>query len=184
MCGNLALRTLLLLTALILSACGAKGSGSPTPETNANSGDTGLEVGQSAPSFSVQIVGSQQTASLESLRGKVIVLNFWATWCGPCREEMPFFQKLTERYDAKDLQVLAINFREKDDTINKFTSEHGIKFPIGLDLKGEINRLYGVAQYPVTYVIGRDGKILARQYGPFVPPESLETALKKWIAGP
>jgi thiol-disulfide isomerase/thioredoxin len=174
---------LFLLVALVVSACGAGGSGTPTPGTNANAGTTGLEVGQLAPSFSTQIVGSQQTTTLESLRGKIVLLNFWATWCGPCREEMPFFQKLTERYDAKDLHVLAINFREKEDTINKFTTEHGVKFPIGLDLKGEINRLYGVAQYPVTYMIGRDGKILARQYGPFIPPESLETLLKKWIAG-
>ncbi len=172
-------RLLFLVFGLVLSACGSGGSPSPAGTSAPN---TGLDVGQTAPAFQAQLVIGQQI-SLESLRGKVVILNFWATWCGPCREEMPYFQTLEQKYGKKDLQVLAIDFQEKSETITKFTDKLGLKLDIGLDPKGEINRLYGVNQYPVSYVIGRDGAILARQFGPFNPPEALDNALQKWIAG-
>jgi len=169
-----------LMLTIGLAACGANGE-VPTPTGSAVSGSNGLDVGQQAPSFSAQLVNGQQV-NLESLRGKVVLVNFWATWCGPCRNEMPFFQSLSDKYDKKDFQVLAVNFLEKQDTILDFTKKLNLKFDVALDPKGEINKQYGVLQYPVSYVIGRDGKILARQAGPF-SPETLESALKKWIAG-
>ncbi len=143
---------------------------------------TGLDVGQVAPDFTVQLV-TGQTVSLQSLRGRVVLLNFWATWCAPCRKEMPYFQRLASSYDSKDFRVLAINFQEQADAITRFASQFGLQFDMGLDLNGALNRLYGVNQYPVSYVIGRDGTILARQLGQFDPPESLAAALKNWIAG-
>ena len=168
--------------ALIVAACGA-GSGSVTlPAGGTPGATTGLDVGQIAPDFTVQLV-TGQTVSLESLRGRVILLNFWATWCAPCRKEMPYFQQLANSYDKIDFLVLAINFQEQADAISKFASQLGLQFDIGLDPKGAVNRLYAVNQYPVSYVIGRDGTILARQLGQFDPPESLAAALKKWIAG-
>jgi cytochrome c biogenesis protein CcmG/thiol:disulfide interchange protein DsbE len=172
-----------ILTALALTlalvACGANGA-SQTPTGGAVSSSGGLEVGQPAPSFTAQLINGQQV-NLESLRGKIVLVNFWATWCGPCRSEMPLFQTLSDKYDKKDFQVLAVNFLEKEDTIIDFTRKLNLKFDVALDPKGEINKQYGVLQYPVSYVIGRDGKILARQAGPF-SPETLESALKKWIA--
>src|SRR5204862_2685153 len=124
------------------------------------------DLGQNAPAFQTQLIGGQ-SISLESLRGKVVLINFWATWCGPCRAEMSYFQTLGAKYGSKDFEVLAINFQEKPETITKYTDSIGLKLDVALDLKGEINRRYGVNQYPVSFVIGRDGKILARQYGPF-----------------
>jgi peroxiredoxin len=162
----------LVALCVILAACGSGQSGPAA----------GLDVGQTAPTFQAQLVIGQPI-SLESQRGKIVLLNFWATWCGPCREEMSYFQTLAQKYGEKDLKVLAINFQEKPDTITRFTDKLGLKLDVALDPKGEINRLYGVNQYPVSYVVGRDGKILARQFGPFSPPEALDNALKKWIAG-
>ncbi len=172
----------LILALVLLAACGTD---QPTPAGPANGtpdAAVGLDVGQKAPDFSVELV-SGQTVTLQSLRGKVLLINFWATWCTPCRLEMPFFQQLADRYDKKDFQVLAINYLESSSQITKFTQQLGLKFDIGLDPKGAINRRYGVNQYPISYVIGRDGTILARQAGPFSPPASLETSLKNWIAG-
>ncbi len=165
-----------------LSACGSSSGGSTAVSTGGSASDAGVDVGQQAPAFQTQLV-SGQPISLESLRGKIVLLNFWATWCGPCREEMSFFQSLADKYGQKDFAILGVDFQEKPATITDFTQQHGIRYDIGLDLKGEISRLYGVNQYPVSFVIGRDGKILARQYGPFSPPEALDTALKQWIAG-
>ncbi|MCC7448827.1 MAG: TlpA family protein disulfide reductase, partial [Anaerolineae bacterium] len=88
---------------------------------------------------------------------------------------------LADSYDKRDFQVLAIDFLEGPEPISKFTSQLGLKFDIGLDQKGAINRAYNVLSYPTSYIIGRDGKILARQSGPFTP-DKLETALKQWIA--
>ncbi len=162
---------------LLVVSCGTN---PPSASSGSPDGAIGLDVGQKAPDFTVQLV-SGQTVTLQSLRGRIVLINFWATWCTPCRQEMPFFQQLADRYGKKDFQVLAINYQEQSNVITRFTQQIGLKFDIGLDLKGAINRLYGVNQYPVSYVIGRDGTILARQAGPFQPPASLETSLKKWI---
>ena len=171
----------MLVTLILLAACGSNPVNNAAPTTPI--GDViGLDVGNKAPNFTTQLV-SGQTVTLESLKGRIVLINFWATWCGPCRAEMPFFQRLADSYDKKDFQVLAIDFLENPEQISKFTSQFGLKFDIGLDQKGEINRTYNVLSYPTSYVIGRDGKVLARQSGPFTPPEKLETALKKWIAG-
>jgi peroxiredoxin len=178
MCARLLARILFVALGVILAACGS--ASAPTQPTAGP--DSGLDVGQTAPAFQSQLVGGQPI-SLESQRGKIVLLNFWATWCGPCREEMSYFQTLAQKYGEKDFKVLAINFQEKPNTISAFTDKLGLKLDVVLDLKGEINRLYGVNQYPVSFVVGRDGKILARQFGPFNPPEALDNALKKWIAG-
>ncbi len=170
----------LILSLILLAACGSNTAN--TTSTTPTGAVTGLDIGNQAPNFTTQLI-SGQNVSLESLKGRIVLINFWATWCGPCRAEMPFFQRLADNYDKKDFQVLAIDFLEQPATITKFTDQLGLKFDVGLDQKGEINRAYNVLSYPTSYVIGRDGKILARQSGPFIPPEKLETALKQWIAG-
>jgi peroxiredoxin len=181
---------LIVSTVLILAGCSssataptsqpaAGGNGASTADASA---ETGLEPGQVAPDFSAKLV-SGQTVSLKELRGRVVLINFWATWCAPCRHEMPDFQKIADRYDKKDFTVLAVNFQESPETIKKFTTNMGLKFDVALDQNGAINHLYGVNQYPVSYVIGRDGKVLVRQYGAFSSIESLQQSLQKWIAG-
>jgi len=172
---------LAILSLVLFAACGSNTANNAASVMPA--GDViGLDVGNKAPNFTTQLI-SGQTVTLESLKGRVVLVNFWATWCGPCRAEMPFFQRLADSYDKKDFQVLAIDFLESPEQISKFTSQLGLKFDIGLDQKGAINRTYNVLSYPTSYIIGRDGKVLARQSGPFTPPEKLETALKQWMAG-
>ncbi|MCC7446271.1 MAG: TlpA family protein disulfide reductase, partial [Anaerolineae bacterium] len=124
---------LAILSLALLTACGlntANNAASTTP-----TGDViGLDVGNQAPNFTTQLV-SGQTVTLESLKGRIVLVNFWATWCGPCRAEMPFFQRLADSYDKRDFQVLAIDFLEGPEPISKFTSQLGLKFDIGLDQK-------------------------------------------------
>src|SRR5438874_4200264 len=107
-----------------------------------------------------------RTVSLASLSGKVVVLNFWATWCQECRTEMPMFQRLHREFASQGLNVIGINAREEIPAIQKYAKELGLNFPLVLDAKGEINAAYGVIGLPATFLIGRDGRAVARGVGP------------------
>lgn len=152
-------------------------TGTPVPQV-ANASE-GLNVGDIAPDFTLNTLDGR-SVSLKSLRGKVVLLNFWATWCKPCGEEMPIFQKFASSYDTKNFQVLAVDFLESSTAIKSYADKLGLTFNIGLDPKGTINRQFAVEEYPVSYIIDRNGIILARQAGAF-PPGKLESALKQWV---
>src|SRR5713226_10114563 len=96
--------------------------------------------------------------SLVSMRGKVVLLNFWATWCQECRPEMPLFERLHREFGAQGLSVIGINAREGTAAIRGYAKELGLTFPLVLDPRGEINAAYGVIGLPTTFLIGRDGR--------------------------
>jgi thiol-disulfide isomerase/thioredoxin len=103
--------------------------------------------------------------SLQQYQGKVIFLNFWATWCIPCREEMPALEKLHQTYQGQDLVVLAINLKESPDQVKAFFEKHVLSFPSLIDPNGAVFRAYSVTGMPTTYLVSRDGTILARGIG-------------------
>jgi peroxiredoxin len=107
-----------------------------------------------------------QTVSLALLRGKVILLNFWATWCEECRPEMPVFQQLNREFAARGLVVVGVNAREGPEVIRRYAKELGLTFPLVLDSNGEINQAYGVIGLPTTFFIARDGRAVALAIGP------------------
>jgi peroxiredoxin len=121
-------------------------------------------TGQQAPDFTLATVDGTQM-SLQQHQGKVIFLTFWATWCIPCREEMPALQKLHETYQAQGLVVLAIDLKESPDQVKAFFDKHALFFPSLLDTNGTVFRAYSVTGMPTTYLIDRDGSILARGVG-------------------
>jgi peroxiredoxin len=121
-------------------------------------------TGQRAPDFTLTSVEGTQV-SLQQYQGKVIFLNFWATWCIPCREEMPALEKLHQTYQAQDLVVLAIDLKESPDQVKAFFEKHALSFPSLIDPNGVVFRAYAVTGMPTTYLIGRDGNILARGIG-------------------
>ena len=106
-----------------------------------------------------------RTMSLASLRGKVVLLNFWATWCQECRPEMPMFEHLHREFTAQGLSVIGINAREGTAAIRGYAKELGLTFPLVLDPRGEINAAYGVIGLPTTFLIGRDGRAVALAVG-------------------
>jgi peroxiredoxin len=114
-----------------------------------------------------------RAVSLVSLRGKVVLLNFWATWCKECLAEMPSFEQLHRKFAGQGLIILGINAREGTATIQKFGKELGLTFPLLSDSKGEINAAYGVIGLPTTFFVGRDGRAMARGVGP-----------RQWAGGP
>ncbi|MCL2318593.1 MAG: TlpA family protein disulfide reductase [Treponema sp.] len=103
--------------------------------------------------------------SLAQLKGKVVFLNFWATWCGPCRAEMPSMEALHSRYKDKGLEILAVNSGEKLDQVLGFMKTNKLTFPAALDADGKVSGTYGIQAIPTTYLIDRDGYIIARMTG-------------------
>lgn len=132
--------------------------------TSSESADVGLAVGQTAPDFTLETLGGEQ-AMLSDFRGKPVFINFWATWCPPCRAEMPDMQKL---YDNKDIEILAINLTDtekSEDGVASFVEEMGLTFPVLMDAEGEISSAYNVKAYPTSYMVDAEGKISHIAYG-------------------
>lgn len=117
-------------------------------------------VGRMAPDFTLTATDGR-TFTLSSLRGKPVVINFWATWCPPCRKEMPELEQLWQRYGAgKDLMLLGLDQAEDVATIEQFRSTvANVTFPILLDRKTDVAQDYGVKALPTTFFIDRNGRI-------------------------
>jgi thiol-disulfide isomerase/thioredoxin len=96
--------------------------------------------------------------SLPALRGRAVLLNFWASWCEPCRAEMPTLQQLADFHGEDRLAVLAVNFKEAPGTARRFATRTGLKLPVLLDPAGEIARRWDVRIFPTTVLVGADGR--------------------------
>ncbi len=107
-----------------------------------------------------------QMVSLADLRGRVVLLTFWASWCQECRPEMPAFEQLHRDFTAQGLTVLGVNVREGTQVIQRYARELGLTFPLVLDSQGEIQASYGVIGLPTTFLIGRDGRTVGLAVGP------------------
>ncbi|MFZ4828274.1 MAG: cytochrome c biogenesis protein CcdA [Phototrophicaceae bacterium] len=119
----------------------------------------GIQVGNQVPNFRT-FTETGETVELSSYRGQVILLNFWATWCGPCRVEMPALEEAHRTYADQGLVILAVNNRETAQQMADFRAEMGLTFPFAMDIQGRIQEQFGILNYPSTYLIGRDGTIL------------------------
>jgi thiol-disulfide isomerase/thioredoxin len=104
--------------------------------------------------------------SLDSLRGRVVLLNFWASWCLECRAELPVLERLHRDYGSRGLSVVAVNFREEREAVRRYARELGLTMPLVLDSAGDIRQSYGVIGLPTSFLIGRDGRAVARAIGP------------------
>jgi cytochrome c biogenesis protein CcmG, thiol:disulfide interchange protein DsbE len=130
-------------------------------------------IGQDAPDFTVQ--DGQQTITLSKLRGKTVVLNFWATWCPPCVEEMPSLVELQQKMGDK-LTVLAVSLDEDEDAYKKFVDTRAKGLTTIRDGKQTSNALYGTYRFPESFVIDKDGKIQRKFIGAvdWTSPEILD----------
>jgi len=120
---------------------------------------------QRPPDFS-GLTADSKTVSLAGLRGRVVLLNFWATWCQECRPEMPVFEQLHREFATQGLRVIGINARERTAAVREYSKELGLTFPLVLDSRGEINAAYGVIGLPTTFIVGRDRRAVALAVGP------------------
>lgn len=170
------------LVALMVVGCGAandeqpQSSGSDTFADSASSTEPADEVAdvevadvEVATDFTMKTLTGEEV-TLSSLNGQIVLVNFWATWCVPCREEMPYFQALADEH-SDGLVVLGVNMREEAERIQPFIDEMGLTFPILLDPPNELISEHNVRGLPVSYVVGPEGTVVYRRIGEILPEE-------------
>ena len=140
----------------------------------------GLAQGNRAPDFSLTTL-DDESVTLSNLRDRVVLLNFWGTWCGPCRREMPEFQKAYQEWREKGFEILAIAYNDTEAAMSDFRDEFGLTFALALDDTGEINDAYGIQTRPSSYLLGPGGIILARHFG-IMTEDQLNEMLNKAFA--
>ncbi len=118
-----------------------------------------LKQGTAAPDFEVELLDGE-TLRLSELRGKGVVLNFWASWCGPCRWEMPAFEKAWQEHQRQNIAFVGIAIQDFEQESRRFAEEVGVSYPLGYDATGEIGTAYGVSNLPTTYFIDADGRVV------------------------
>ena len=132
-----------------------------------------IKKGDKAPDFTVEMVDGEQN-TLSKLKGKVVVVNFWATWCPPCRQELKVVEKeLINRFKGKDFVFLPISRGEAKKTVEAFRKQNGYTFPMGLDPKQTIYKKYASNYIPRNFVVGKDGKVIYVSVG-YEPKEFAE----------
>lgn len=143
-------------------------------------------AGSEAPDFTLQDLNGKQV-SLKDYRGKVVFLNFWATWCKPCGEEMPSMQALYSTLQGKPFEILAVSV-DKDgrDAVAEFAKSYGITFPILLDGKGKTKELFKTTGVPETFIIDQNGIVAEKVWGPrdWSSPDSVAVIAKLILYGP
>ncbi|WP_282174194.1 TlpA disulfide reductase family protein [Cytobacillus firmus] len=140
----------------------------------------GLEKGSLAPDFELTDMEGNP-AKLSDYRGKAVLLNFWASWCPPCRAEMPHMEKLYKKYKDKKFDILAVNLtntEKNNGDAEKFVKELGLTFTIPMDVKGTVGADYNIMAYPTSYFIDSDGVIREKVLGA-LNEEYMEKEIKK-----
>jgi len=120
-----------------------------------------------APNFTLKSL-SGKNMKLSELSGNVVLINFWASWCGPCLQEMPLLNKIHKKYEPLGFTVLGVNVEENSSNAKAFLADRGVDFPILLDTKNSVSKLYDVVAMPTTVVVDRDGnmRFLHKGYKP------------------
>ena len=163
------LRKLIVLTAFVslfplAAAADPMDLGENVRQAFSRAGLPLLREKQPVTDFSLKLVDGR-TVTLGALKGSVIFLNFWATWCPPCREEMPSMEILYRRFRDKGLELIAVDIMEGDKAVSAFLSDNNLSFPAALDSNGRVSNRYGIQAIPATFIIDRDGKIILYTVG-------------------
>jgi len=141
-----------------------------------NDSKVGTKIGFAAPDFTLQTVDGRQV-SLSDYRGKPVILNFWASWCGPCRYEVPSFKSFHDKYENEGISILAVNTQDNPDSALAYAKADGLKFTIPVDPQGKVSSLYNIRGLPTTYFIDENGIITSIKIGPFMFMEEIEERL-------
>jgi len=182
MAPSLPLLLAILLVASVLAACGSQTrlqlpGDDATPAVSAET----PAVGQLAPDFTLRST-SGDTISLSDLRGHVVLVNFWATWCAPCKQELPAIDKVARRYAQQGFVVLGVDDRDQDDEAIAFARQITVSFPLLLDSRGATASRYHLVGVPTSFLIDRNGVIRAVHPGPYTERE-LDKAVRALLSG-
>lgn len=167
------MKMLLLLLLIVLGTAMAGCSSAPAPAPPPT-----LQADNLASDFQLQSLDGQ-TVSLSSLRGRPVMLNFWASWCGPCRAEMPYLQGVFEdsEWTEQGLVILAINVGESSSTAREFMEDNGLTFTVLLDTDTSVAKDYNVRGIPATFFIDKNGIIKDKKVGSFSSKADIDSRL-------
>lgn len=154
----------MLGAALVFGLAGAPGTHAADPPPLSHS--LALQRPKPAPALRLEDLDGN-THDLAKLKGKVVLINFWATWCPPCRREMPSMERLSQALDGEAFSVLAVDVGENTDTIETFTGQLDIplRFPILLDHSSRVMQAWKVAGLPTTFLVDKNGRVVASAIG-------------------
>ena len=134
-------------------------------DLNPTDSDPAARPERAAPNFKLGAADGSELM-LTDFRGKYVLLNFWASWCGPCREETPDLQSFFEHHADSNFAILAVNQQERPEAASKFLKEFGVTYPVALDRSGEVNQAYGVGRgMPISYLLAPNGVIEKVYFG-------------------
>lgn len=139
-------------------------------QRNASANQNLIRPEQAAPDFSLTAL-TGETVHLSDLKGQVVLVNLWATWCPPCKAEMPTINAFYQAHQAAGFTTLMANMQEDAETVQTFIEANGFTFPVLLDSRGEMMKLYGVRGLPTTFIIDRGGLVRHIQTGPITEAE-------------
>ncbi|MDH3521298.1 MAG: TlpA family protein disulfide reductase [Myxococcales bacterium] len=125
-----------------------------------------LGRGSSAPDFALERLGGGASVSLSELRGQVVLINFWATWCKPCEDEMPAMERLYQTLRGEGFELLAISVDEQPEIVAQFRDRLSLSFPILLDEDRSVSQEYQTYRFPESFLVDRDGRVVERYVGP------------------
>lgn len=155
-----------------------RGGKAAAPQTATAATATGTEVGSLMPEYSAMGLDGSKF-ELETKKGKVVLLNLWATWCGPCRFEIPELQLIHDRYAPKGFEVIGVSVDESGvESVRDFVKEHEMTYPVVLDAEGKLANVFQTSVLPTSVVIDRNGKIVWKKFGAIMPDDQ---ELKKAI---
>jgi peroxiredoxin len=137
--------------------------------------DKKVAIGDKAPNFKLETLDGE-TFRLKDLEGKAVLINFWGTWCEPCKREMPLIQKAYEKYHKQGFEVVSIDQKEAKFIVNKFIKQYGLTFPVMQDKDSKVNNMYNVYNLPASFFVNREGKVMRMEEG-----EMKKKNLEKWI---
>ncbi len=136
----------------------------------------------SAPQFTLERLDGKGELALESLRGQTVVLNFWASWCGPCKDEAPVLEEAAKRWQGKGVAFIGVDVQDFRGDARDFLARYGVTYPNVYDGKGSTVGRYGVRKYPETYFVNADGKIVYRIAGAVEDAKELDAAIRRALA--
>ncbi len=135
------------------------------------------DIGSSAPDFTLETTDGG-SLSLSDFQGKIVILNFWATWCVPCQSEMPHFQAVHNEHSGKGVALLSIDIQESPSQVKEFADSNGLTFPLLLDRQAEVAQKYCLpSALPITLFIDAEGIIRARKVGAFRNKGEIESLI-------
>jgi cytochrome c biogenesis protein CcmG/thiol:disulfide interchange protein DsbE len=135
-----------------------------------------------APQFTLERLDGRGELSLRSLRGKTVVLNFWASWCGPCKDETPLLQAASRRWQGKDVVFVGIDVDDVRSDARAFLARYGVTYPNVYDGKSSTVGRYGVTGFPETYFVDAAGKVRYRVAGPVEDAEEIDDGIERTLA--